>query len=302
MIGVQWIGWDGSVWDLRTGQVKMTKAGVTGLGHLSYDAYTRETALSDGQRFTGWRANPRSILLPVLIGQTATEDEWMALDSAWWKTMRPDKPGTLIVVAPDGSSRSIRLRFVDDGNMAFDHDPTKDRLSVAVLNMIADDPWWVGPAFTRSFWGGSAPEDFFGGGSHVGPPFHIGAASTLGDAVLNNPGDIDTWPVYYIDGPATTFAVTINGAPISGTTPVLVDTQLRIETSPTRQVATLVTGGTVNTDGVRVGGVETNVTRLLAEVSFAPIKSQVDVDLHVSLTGTGRVTLAGVPRFFRAWG
>ena len=302
MIGVKWVGWDGSEWDLRTGAVKMTKAGMTGLGHLTFESYFRETALTDGQRQTGWRALPRTVLLPVMIGQTATEDEWIALDSAWWKTMRPDKPGKLIVTAPDGTSRSLSLRFEDDGNMAFDHDPTQDRLSVAVLNMTADDPWWIGPAFTRSFSGGTEPLDFFGGPAHEGPPFYIGGASTLGDAVLINPGDVDSWPTYYIDGPATTFSLLLNGAPISSSTAVLVDTQLRIETAPNRQVAYLVSGGFVDDDGVR-HGTEVNVTRsALAQVQFAPIPSETEVDLEIALTGTGRITLSGVPRFFRAWG
>ncbi len=300
MIGVKWIGWDGSEWNLQTGDVVMTKGGVVGLGHPDLEIFYQNTALSDGQRYMGYRAKPRTVLLPVLIGQSLNEEAWIATDNAWWRTMRPDKPGTLIVTAPNGTSRSIKLRFVDDGGMLFDHDPTADRLMPAVLNMVADDPWWVGTTFSRKFSAGDAPTDFFGGGT--APDFHISAASTLGSVQIENPGDVDAWGVFYIEGPATSFMVKIDGQPISSTEPVAANSQLQIETAPNRQVAYLVVGGEVNGEtGFRYGGVRSNATRLLAEVNFAPIPADDGAVLDIALTGTGSVTLRADPRFFRAW-
>lgn len=300
MIGVKWFGWEGSEWDLRTGPVHLTKSGVQGLGSLESEVFTQTTALLDGQRFTGWRARPRVVLLPILIGQGATEMEWFATDRAWWETMRPDKPGTLQVTAPDGSSRTIQLRFEDDGGMQFDRDPTQNRLSVAVLKMVADDPWWKGKPFTQSFSAGTDPVNFFGGATGFGPPFFIGSANTLGVADVFNPGNIDTWPVYYVDGPASEFDVKIDGRSIAASMAIAADQQLQIDTHPTRQVALLITGGQI-VNGVRVGGTRTNVTKLLESVNFATIPSGASVVLDISLNGTGRITLFGEPRHFRAW-
>lgn len=299
MIGIKWVGWDASEWDMRSGLVKLAK-GVLGLGALSYADFTQTSALRDGQRHVGWRGEPRKVLLPVLIGQSANELEWLTTDRAWWKTMHPAKAGQLQVTAPDGSRRSLGLRFVDDGGMSFDHDPTRDRLSVAVLSMIADDPWWVGPAFTKSFSAGSNPQNFFGGGTNLATPFIIGEANTIGSASVTNPGDVDAWPDYIVDGPCTAWGVTVNGKSVSASVELAANQQLVVETSPARQVATLVTGGFF-VDGRRIGGVSSNVTKLLQSIEFTPIPAGTSVPLDVSINGTGKITLSGVPRYFRAW-
>jgi hypothetical protein len=303
MIGVKWVGWDGSEWDLRSGLVHLAKGGLQGAGFLRSEAFTQETALSDGQRFTGWRARPRTVLLPVIIGQAANETDFMAIDTAWWKTMRVDKTGSLQVTAPNGITRKLDCRFVNDGGVSFDSDPTQQRLSTAVIELVADQPWWVGPTFTQKFSDGSTPQNFFGGEAGSGPPFVIGSANTLGSAIVANPGNAETWPTYYIDGPALSFSIEIDGAPVSGSIALDSDQQLRIETAPNRQVAMLVTGGSIDarTD-VRTGGTETNVTRLLADVQFAPIPEAGQVTVDIALNGAGRITLSGNPRYFKAWG
>lgn len=301
MIGVKWVGWDGSEWDLNSGRVHLTKAGIAGLGSLTFDDFTQDTALLDGQRFTGWRAQPRPVLLPILIGQAATDLEWLATDRAWWHTMHPAKPGSLIVTASDGQARSIKLRFVDDGNMAFEVDPTINRMSTAVVNMIADDPWWIGKSFSQRFSGGSTPINWLGGAAGKGPPLIFGSANTLGAATLTNPGEVDVWPTHYIDGPVGSFNITINGAPVSASMTLSPTQQLRIETSPDRQVAYLVDGGVIGPDGIKRIGTETNVTKLLEHVEFARVPAGLSVPVSITLNGTGNITIAGDPRFFRAW-
>lgn len=301
MIGVKWTGWDGSEWDLKNGSVHLTPGGIKGLGSLEADTFVSTTALLDGQRFKGWRAKPRDVLLPVLLGQGATELEWLAIERKWWRTMQPGKTGIIAVTAPDGLTRRLKARFVDDGDMAYDHDPSRDRLSVAVLSLIADDPYWYGDAFTQSFSGGSDPVNFFGGAAGKATPFYVGSSSTLGASKVVNPGDVDTWPLYLIDGPVTAFSVTVAGAPIAGTMPVPAGSQLQIDTDPTRQTATLVTGGTIGDNGVMVGGVATDVITLLSAVQFSRIPAGGTVNFNVSVTGVGRVTMLGSPRYFRAW-
>lgn len=290
MIGVTWTGWDGSVWDLRTGSVHLTDGGVEGLSMLDSDVFTRETALVDGQRFTGWRAKPRRVLLPVLIGQAATELEWLALDRAWWKTMRPDREGTLTVTAPDGSSRHIALRFDSDGGMAMSRDPSRHRLTVAPLAMIADDPWWKGEPVVNSFNNGTAPVNFFGGASGLATPFIIGSANTVDSAALTNEGDIPAYPIHYFAGPLSAFSVSIDSKPVAGTFALLDGQTLEVETAPSRQVAYLIQGET-----------KTNVTRQLSSLEFTPIPAEETVHLDLLLTGTGSLIVAYTPRYFRAW-
>ena len=290
MIGVTWTGWDGSVWDLHNGPVYLS-GGIDGLlSMLTGTAFTRDTALTDGQYFTGWRADPRAGLMPVLIGQSETESEWLALERAWWRTMRIDRPGVLAVTAPDGTTRRITLRFVDDGGMASPHDPSRYRLTVAPLKMIADDPWWVGDTFTAAFSHATNAGNFYGNGAGFGPPFTLGSRDTTASATVTNPGDVPVWPTYIVTGPVTSFRAAIDGKAVEGTYTLLAGQSIRIETSPARQVAFKV-----------VNGAETNITRELSSVEFAPIPDGASVGLDIQIVGDGGIALHGVPKYYRAW-
>lgn len=290
MIGVTWTGWDGSVWDLHAGPVRLAP-GFEGFSMLTADAFVRETAMTDGQFFTGWRATPRPVLFPVLIGQAGTASDWLALETAWWKTMRFDRPGKLSVKSVDGSVRSLKLRFVDDGGMATKRDPSHDRLTVAPLKMMADDPWWTGAMFSQTFDNGGQPINFFGavaGGR--GTPFFISKGSTLRAANIENPGDIAVWPKYTITGPTTSFRSVLGGQAVGGPITVVEGQRLEIDTSPQQQVAYLIDGSS-----------KTNVTRKLTEFAFARLPDGGSVRLDIQLGGTGAVTLSAAPKYYRAW-
>jgi hypothetical protein len=170
MIEMTWTGWDGSVWDLRTGQVRLTNDGVEGLSNLDFTIYTQDTALRDGQFMTGWKAAPRDVIMPVMLGPVESDLEWLTLERAWFKTMHPAKPGTLSITAPDGSARGPTLRFLDDGGKAYETDPSKRRMNVYAMRMVADDPWFIGPSFGRKFQAPKQTTDFYGGGA-VGPRY-----------------------------------------------------------------------------------------------------------------------------------
>jgi hypothetical protein len=165
MIGITWTGWDGSVWDLRTGGVRLTNGGIQGLSVFKFDSFTTDSAARDGQRYQGYRAQPRSVLLPVMVGSTTmTELEYLATEKAWFKTMRPGMYGTLTVTTPDGGSRWLKLRFEDDGDATFAIDPTRNKLTIYALKLIADDPYWYGPdPWSLSFAPSANQQSFFGG-------------------------------------------------------------------------------------------------------------------------------------------
>lgn len=290
MIKAAWTGWDGSEWDLRSGQVRLTNGGFEGLSMAPVENFTRETALTDGQRYTGWRAQPRKVLMPVLIGQAQSELAWLQLERAWWKTMRPGKEGTLSITAPDGATRTLGLRFEDDGGLPMGKDPSMDRLTLVPFVMTADNPWWSGPQVDRELRGGDAPVNWLGGASGKAAPFVIGRASLLGRVTLDNPGDMPAYPIYRVRGPVDSWKVEIGASAVSSETPLLAGETLVVETSPSRQVAYLY-----------ADGVQTNVTRQLVDVNFAAIPAEDSARLDVTLVGNGSMTVEYVPRYFRAW-
>lgn len=289
MIGVTWTGWDGSVWDLHNGPVYLGP-GFEGFSMLTGEAFVRETALTDGQYYTGWRANPRAVLFPVIIGKAATDAAWYALDKAWWKTMRINKTGTLAVTALDGTVRRLKLRFVDDGDLSWKFDPSRQRLTTAGLKMVADSPWWTGDTFGTPFRNSSTPVNFFGGAAGLAAPFIIGMSNTIATATITNPGDIPAWPRYIIRGPALSFRSTLNGHVVGGTITVLAGETLVIDTAPNMQVAYLYSGTT-----------KTNVTRRLSNFDFARLPDGDSVKLDIQLDGDGSITLEADPKYYKAW-
>lgn len=297
MIGIKWTGWDGSVWDLRTGPVRLTTGGIEGLLSLKFDSFTRDSAARDGQRFQGWRAQPRDVFLPVLIMRQPTEDKWLEVDRAWWKTMQPGRIGTISVTTGDGNTRHLDVRFIDDGNHAYAQDPSIQRVAVWALKMIADNPYW----YSKSEWGSrftnaGVAVQFLGGGAldgdkTKGTPIVLGATYTTDASVLNNPGDINAWPIYTLRGPLTAFSIGVDGGVVSGTVGISSTQRLVIDTSPTMQTARL----------YNANGTYSNVLRSMTSFGFRPIRPGTDIKIAVNLSGAGSLDVTGVPRYFKAW-
>lgn len=296
-MGVKWTGWDGSEWDLRSGPVRLSAAGISGLLSLKFDSYTRDSAARDGQRFQGWRAQPRSVLLPVFTMRQKTEAAWLGMDRAWWRTMQPGRVGTLTVTTPDGGARKLDLRFEDDGNHVYAGDPSIQRVNSYALNMIADDPYWYSDTpWGRTFSNAGTGVRFLGGGSLTGaatkgPPFVLAPTFTTDTSVLTNPGDVNSWPVYTLTGPLTSFSITVDGGTLAGTLPIAAWQKVVIDTSPTAQTVYL-----YNADGSYA-----NKIREMTSFGFRPIPPGVDLPLNVNLSGTGTLTVTGTPRYFKAW-
>ena len=115
MITLEWLGVDGSVWNLRTGEVRMA-LGASGFGLVKLTTFTQSQGNRDGQRATGWKAEPQSLVWPMKKGYPGwSAREWYALDKAWWKACLPHLQGTMRVTAPDGLQRTVRARVESDG-------------------------------------------------------------------------------------------------------------------------------------------------------------------------------------------
>jgi hypothetical protein len=71
------------------------------------------------------------------------------------------------------------------------------RMHKALLIFQADDPYWYGPTQTRPFSGSTGTPWF------PWLPVGLGSSSVIGDVTIINDGDVETWPVWTIIGPAT---------------------------------------------------------------------------------------------------
>lgn len=303
MIGLSLHGWDGSVWDLRFGPVRVTDDGIEGLGGLNFEVFVQETAARHGQRMTGWRGKPRDFLLPVLFGPFPDEPSWTAISTRWWDLMQPDRYNTLVITHPNGVERMLDLRFVDDGAVSSTRDPTRDLIETFPIRFVADNPWFYGKNFGRSFRRQDLPGsptkgvNFFGGQpvdpavNGKGTPLVLGASQRRSSDEYRNPGDDFAWPTYKF-GAMTRFSATIgDGVTAASKIAVAEGEQLVVETSPLRQVATL----------IRADGSETNVTRQLDSWGFRPIPRKSMTRIQLDVDGAGDYEVILIPHFFRGW-
>ncbi|MGN6589508.1 MAG: hypothetical protein ACTHKE_04375 [Sphingomicrobium sp.] len=295
-----WTGWDGSEWvisDWSLG-VFVTDGGIQGLGAPAYTHYTQEAPGIAGQWYRGSNAKARKVFWPLAIWSDPEDENWAAVDTAFWRTMDPERGGVWSVWGPSGEKRSLACRFEDDGGHAYAADPVQTGWEVYGLTLTADQPFWVGDPETRS-WKSDTPVDFLP--ASAGDTYHISSGSTLATAAITNAGDVDAWPVWTVIGESSTASVGIGSAQISVPFEVASGKALVIDTDPTVQTATLYdyTAPVGSTPEVFANPVDR--TADLGTVSFAPIPAGTDVALNVSMTGGGYLRASVTPRYRKAW-
>lgn len=286
-LGMTWTGDDGVLWDLTTGEGgAVMMPGVRGLTMPPYTHHKSTFASVPGSRWRGYSVQDREVFWPIQIFHDLSSDEWVQRDRAFWDTLAPHKTGIWAVTQPNGEKRTLRLRLKDDGDPVYSHDPALQGWSNYGLTFEAEQPFWEGGggAVSKTFTPDSSV-DFFGD-TVGGTPFYISRSSTVATAVMNNPGDVEAYPIWTIKGPCTAAQVGVGGVNITIPFAVADGQTLTINTAPSSQVA-------------KLGSVDK--TADLTSVNFAPIPPGTNVILSLAITGTGTITASITPRYFRAW-
>lgn len=287
---MKWIGWDGSVWSLTSpsnGSVMLP--GVRGLSMPPIIHHRAAHASLPGARWRGNSVDVREVFWPIQIYTNLGSMEWLEIDHAFWKTMDPTKTGTWVVVQPDGTTRSLKLRFVDDGSQTFQHDPTLEGWVNYGITLEAEQPYWEGAPIS-GLWMTGSQSPFFGGTG--APAFTISPSNTLADAKITNPGDVDSWVTWRIYGPVTSATVGVNGRLITIPFAVPAGEVLEIDTSPSGQIAL---------QGPSGGPLTVDKTPNLGTIDFAPLPAREQSSMSLSMTGTGSITATFTPLYYRAW-
>lgn len=284
--GVIWHGCDGSTWDLvslSTGVV-VTPDGIKGLNMPGFDRYSDSSPSQAGSRFRGSRTQDRKALWPIFIYGGST-GEWIERDRAFWKSMRPDEFGTWEIVSPEGTSRFLNLYFADDNDKSFGLSPAQYGWSVYAVDLIADDlPYWYGEDIVRTF-NVDSGAPFFAASPNV---FTISPGDSTGTATIDNPGDVDAWPVWTITNDHA--GAVLGVGPGSVQIPAMVHGEIwTIDTRPNEQSAIDALGADRS-----------------AEVVWnpAPVPRGQQVPLSIAITSPDSdvtVECALTPLHFRAW-
>lgn len=288
---VIWTGWDGSQWDLSSGEqgvFLIEGEGIEGFNMPPVSRFTSTSTRVRGSRYRGHRIEEREVFWPLFVYNDVDSDGWLEVDRAFWRTLDPDRAGRLTVIQPSGHSRSIMLRFLEATD-SVDRDPFVTGWQIYGITLVADDePLWAGEAFSRRW--GQAEEDQLFIPDEGAPDFFISGSSTIGEARVTNDGDVPAHPRWDLEGGAdggiSEASVTVAGKEIGIPFPIAEGSRLVIHTDPRVQVATL--------DGV-------DVTGDLDPWGFGEIPAGDNVPLTISITGNGTVQASFTPLYYRAW-
>lgn len=279
-----WTGTDGTAWDLYDGPVTV-RPGASGFGMPLPTHWHDESPSIDGAHWQGMRTGPREVFLPVQLAAPRVDQ----LEAAFFAGLNPRHEGALTVTSPEGRSRSIRLRYSDGAEGEFDIDPLLSGDSRYPLRFTAADPYWHGdPVYVRFEERAPKPS-----GEYV---LWITSSNSLASAKVTNPGDVDAYPVWRMEGPFTAFTVGVGDSLVAMTLTKAAGEWVEVDMDP-RRLTVVDESGVDRWDDVD-------------DAEFSAIPPGAEVDLTTSVTGA----VAGTPdepgtavelsfptRYRRAW-
>lgn len=290
---MEWVGWNGDsflISDWKSGAF-LRQSGTEGLGMPSETEWVRSgSPFVHGQVYAGGVSDPRKVFWPLYVYADGGSRDWQELDSKLWQTLQPGRFGMWRVTTTAGT-RELRCRFVSDGGHSFTRDPHRFGWQSYGVELVADDPFWLSAEPVTKSWGQAPPENFYGGGpvdaaSPGAAPFVISKGTSLATASIENPGDVDAWPMWQASGPLSNLRLGIGGRFVTFPGMVPEGSTLTINTDPVDQSALL--------DGV-------DVTSELGSYQFASVPAGGETSLDLSFDGLGEISLTMMPRFYRAW-
>lgn len=275
--------WLDRSWDLTDVSSSVVKlAGATGIGQVDSTHWWSDAPTVDGSHWEGLNTPRGSVFVPLLV-QGDTFETFYAEHTAFMRSLDPRREGTLRITRADGRWREIGCRYTSGGDMTADYDVTASLAATYGITWATADPYWRGEEVVARF-ANSAGGPFF-----PGPPFTITPGLNLQDPTIVNPGDLDAYPVWRIEGPFTAFSVGVGDSLVEMTLTRSAGQYVEIDMHP-RKLTIRDQAGVDRWD---------NVT----EVSFSSIPSG-QTTLTTNVTGAGTasaITLTFTPKYRRAW-
>lgn len=261
----------------------LLQPGAKGLDMPGYAFTTDESPGIDGYQLRDVRATGREIILPLAFWANDSRTAYKTRRRGFIKSLNPKRGvGTLTLTEPDGATRTIGAYYT--GGIEGDEslDAAGERWCINAITFGCPSPYWTGAEVVREFRAAT------GGTFFPILPLVVGDSQVLGEVTIDNDGDDNAFPVWTIDGPATSISLANNTTgqelvltrTITGADTIVIDTRER------RQTALL-----------------NDVTNLWPDLSDAselwPLQEGInDLDLTVSgSTGATSVRLSYQPRY-----
>lgn len=280
----EWVTASGVTYSLSdwTQGLVLDNTGVEGLHFPRITKHSSTSRSMPGKRSRGWRAEARDVFWPIQIwGESSVE--WLSSYNAFFGSIHPDRPGTWRVGFA-GTFRELTICGKFDDPHDYPLDPVLEAWGSYGVTLEADQPYWRGAPVKRGPWQAASSRPFFDPAGS--PGFHISRGSSFANATIDNPGDVESYPVWTIIGPLSGITVGVGDRVIEVPFALTSGQVLHIDTDP-RNVTAL-------RDGV-------DVTEELGFQSFAPVPSGGIASLDVGGAGSGSIAVELVPLYFRAF-
>jgi hypothetical protein len=202
-LGLSYVDPDGVTWPLGytsgSGVYATACAGISG----PQPSLTAVNLVGGGAIPQFYRTATRPIVVGVFV-EADTQDAFMGLLDRWaralWNERHGDPaPGTLVVERPDGTARLIQV-ICTDGADQTDDAAGKSGLTWTTYSLTfqALDPLWADATPNVLEF-----KVYTAAGVPPMPPVDLAPQSLLGETLVTNEGDADTYPVWTIAGPGT---------------------------------------------------------------------------------------------------
>ncbi|MFJ9234385.1 phage tail family protein [Streptomyces anulatus] len=180
--------------------------GATGLDLPPYSVHMDESPNLDGAMVRGTRALSRQVLLPIFvygIDRKTLRQVKAKLATALNPTLGHS---VLTFVEQDGEPRRLKCHYI--GGMEGSEAVGASGFTWISygIQLAASDPFFYGDTETAANWSFGIDQPFLGN-QFLPLTLAKGTAST-GTLTIENPGDIEAWPIWEITGPLKRFKFT----------------------------------------------------------------------------------------------
>lgn len=191
-------------------------AGATGLGVAPTRLVLREGATA-GSRFRSSKRTTRYIDLPLIIfgsDAQAIEDKMRRLVRLWNDTYTSP---TLRARYEDGSEWTTEIHFAGGADPVFGSEDTDGKTFCKwLVSLAAPDPYFTSttPVVIETIKAANSGRGLIKTGGGGLSRLRLSSSQTIGSVEVNNPGDIDAFPIWTVQGPGDSFTATraIDGA------------------------------------------------------------------------------------------
>ena len=194
---IQITGPDSDVVDLNDGTDFKLLFGEFGYLYPPITHADERVPLEPGSRLRQTNVHARTIDIPVLMKGTDRAD-FLTNMRSFLRKVDPTRGDSVIQYSAQGVTRLLTVRYVGGLEGNYKNKQAMESWNKIVLSFKAFDPFWYATSSIVNEYTTSDVATFF-------PffPLTLNASQVIANPTIDNEGDVETWPIWTITGPAS---------------------------------------------------------------------------------------------------